>query len=122
MFRSSASDSPIHGQIESILEEPRGAVPTDSTPRITLLVRCFKPLNLADQFLDPFGQHPLIGIRGYQIAQLHYQELLPTAFIIEPRDIVCHIATCDYHDADHKLSAPCVVVISLDFKHPPPPE
>ncbi|KAG9126562.1 hypothetical protein FRC07_002972 [Ceratobasidium sp. 392] len=117
LFRSIASDSPIHGRIESILEEPRSAVPTGSTPRITLLVRRFKPLNSADHFLDPYGQHPVIGIRGYQIAQLCYREFLPTAFIIEPRDIVCHIATCDYHDADLKFLTPCVVVISLDLRH-----
>ncbi|KAG9095673.1 hypothetical protein FS749_010010 [Ceratobasidium sp. UAMH 11750] len=37
--------------------------------------------------------------------------------IIEPDDIVSHIAVCGFFDPHGIISAPCSVVVDLDMKH-----
>ncbi|KAG8688006.1 hypothetical protein FRC08_011664 [Ceratobasidium sp. 394] len=117
LFRARASSTPLPGRIESILMEPSQAVPAGGTPRITMLVLRFQPLSRQDQFYDPYSQHPIVGASGYDIIQLCYEKFDPSAFIIEPDDIICHLARCDFDDVEEKLSAPCVVLVSLDLKH-----
>lgn len=79
-------------------------------------MRALKPLSHQDLQLDPYYSHPTLGETGYAIARLYYNELdLTTAYVLEPKDVISHIATCPYNDDRGLFSAPCVVILSLDL-------
>jgi hypothetical protein len=102
------------GQIESIYFTPSdtGA----ATRQITLVARVLKPLNELDLQRDPYHSHPLIGRAGYALARLYYDELdYEHAYILEPKHIIGHMATCRFNDENKVFSAPCVTVLSLDL-------
>lgn len=98
------------GRIESIF------LGSKDNQQLTLVARVFKPLRAEDLLNDPYHSHPLIGASGYALARMYYDELdLTTAYILEPKDIVAHVATYKYKDEEKKFSAPCVVILSLDL-------
>ncbi|EUC56742.1 hypothetical protein RSOL_193010, partial [Rhizoctonia solani AG-3 Rhs1AP] len=102
------------GQIESILLQ------SDKTgspePQLTFLVRPFNLLSDSDRTQDPYLNHPLIGAAGAQIAMLLYEDLAPgPPTLIEPKDVVSHIATCQYLDHKNVFQALCIVALSLNL-------
>ncbi|KAG8720110.1 hypothetical protein FRC09_010104 [Ceratobasidium sp. 395] len=110
LFRTRGARTPLPGRIESILVEKSYG----GTPRITILAREFPPLSPADRFYDPYSQHPIAGSNGYGYAELRYRELNPKSFILQPSDLICHLALYNFRDAEEKLSAPCVAAMSFD--------
>ncbi|CAE6425148.1 unnamed protein product [Rhizoctonia solani] len=104
------------GRIEAICVQTEEV--GSQTPQVLLLLRPFKPLNSIDNPLDIYSSHPLIGARGARIAAMFYEATSPgLPIVIQPKDIVAHIATCRYRDNSRRFTAPCIVAISLDLKH-----
>jgi hypothetical protein len=103
----------LPGRIEFILKEPENLV--TGKPRIILLVRAFRPLANEDSLHDPYFNHPIIGARGASIARLYYDELETDTHLIEPRDLVSHVAVCPYVDPEGTLAQSAIVVLSLDL-------
>ncbi|KAF8686600.1 hypothetical protein RHS04_00032 [Rhizoctonia solani] len=97
---------PQPGRIDTIIEDPDNS-------RILLLVRPFVPLSNDNSVFDPYWAHPLIGEKGAGIARLYYDQVSLTALVIEPKDMVAHVAVCSYYDS--RISQAQVVVLSLDL-------
>jgi hypothetical protein len=116
LFRPRGSTVPIRGRIDTILEEPSVAVPILGMPRIILVVRAWTPLNEKDKKLDPYSNHPLVGEARFGIMALYYDEVdSQSAYIIEPNDVISHVAVTKYADPSGHLSAHCVVLVDLDM-------
>ncbi|KDN36453.1 hypothetical protein RSAG8_10845, partial [Rhizoctonia solani AG-8 WAC10335] len=97
---------PHPGRIDTIVEDPQNS-------RILLLIRPFLPLSADDSRFDPYQAHPLVGQDGAAIARLYYDEVASSAMVIEPKDIVAHVAVCNYYDS--RISRGLVAVLSLDL-------
>jgi hypothetical protein len=107
---------PIRGRIDTISEEPSAAVPILGTPRIILVVQAWRLLNEKGKQLDPYSNHPLVGAARFGIMALYYDEVdSQSAYIIEPNDIVSHVAVTKYTDPSGDLSAHCVVLVDLNM-------
>jgi hypothetical protein len=107
------ADRVCAGRIESIFFSPDTP---DLQHQICLVIRAFKPLSSQDRSHDPYHSHPIVGESGYALARMYYDELdLVNAYILQPQDIISHIATCPYSDKQQVLTAPSVVVLSLDL-------
>ncbi|KAG8717598.1 hypothetical protein FRC08_007123 [Ceratobasidium sp. 394] len=105
----------VPGRIEAILQEPDCV---DGGARIIVLARAFTPLSVKDAANDPYGNHPIVGATHMNIMGLFYDSIdLNRVHIIEPEDIVSHIAVCGFTDPHGTMSAPCVVILDLDMKH-----
>ncbi|KEP48257.1 transposase family Tnp2 protein [Rhizoctonia solani 123E] len=102
----------LPGQIEFILKEPEGAT---GESRIVLLVRPFQSLTAEDSLHDLYANHPLIGSAGAGFAQLYYEEMANETYLIEPRNLVSHIATCPFTDPETTISRKALVILSLDL-------
>ncbi|KAG9091915.1 hypothetical protein FS749_016143 [Ceratobasidium sp. UAMH 11750] len=110
--------SPTHGlrpgRIKFILQEPE--IPTVAgRHRIMLIVRAFQLLNDNDVLCDPYFNNPVIGGSGAGLARLYYDSLEDETHLIEPRDLVCHIAICLYADPEQTISRSAIVILSLDL-------
>lgn len=116
LFLPRGSTTPVRGRIDAILEEPSSALPICAVPRIVLLAREFQKLNTHDSDFDPYVNHPLVGKSRFGIMALYYDTTnLQTAHIIEPQDIIAHVAICKYVDPTGRLSSPCLVAVDLDL-------
>ncbi|EUC67074.1 transposase family Tnp2 protein [Rhizoctonia solani AG-3 Rhs1AP] len=119
LFQPRGNNSVLtRGRIECILEEPEGALPILAKPRIVLIVRAFCSLSPDDKAWDPYVNHPLVGQQRFGIMSLYYNRVEShTAYIIEPEDIISHLAVTTYCDPTEKLSEECVVITDLDLKY-----
>lgn len=115
LFRPRGSVMSLPGRIELILQEPSEAVAL-GVPRVVLVVRAFRPLSPEDEALDPYHNHPIVGGARFGIMRLFYDTVdTEIAYMIQPDDVVCHIALSAFNDPRGVMSAPCVVVLDLDL-------
>ncbi|KAG8697518.1 hypothetical protein FRC08_006479 [Ceratobasidium sp. 394] len=113
---STVDEQILPGQIEHILEEPARA-PT-SRPHIILVVHTFQPLSLEDSLCNPYLNNGIIGQSGAGLVRLYYNETTNNIYLIEPRNLVAHMAVCQYNDPGvdgWKMSHDCIIVVSLDL-------
>ncbi|KAG9076777.1 hypothetical protein FS749_011398 [Ceratobasidium sp. UAMH 11750] len=82
-----------------------------------IIVRAFQPLDGEDALHDPYFNNSIIGGSGADIARLYYDSLEDETHLIEPRDLVSHIAICPYTDLEKTLSRSAIIILSLDLKH-----
>lgn len=105
----------LPGRIDFILQEPLETKSSSEPQRILILVRSFQELEAKDAVRDPFRNHPIIGRHGADLARLYYSKLGEDLCIIEPRDIVSHIAVCTYEDPEDAMRDDCIIILSLDL-------
>ncbi|KAG8903983.1 hypothetical protein FRB99_002432 [Tulasnella sp. 403] len=76
------------GQIHSILVEtcPSG------TNRIFVVIQRYQPLSTIDEEKDIYGNHPLIGKKGYNLCRIVYDSLLNSWDMVEANALLGHIA------------------------------
>jgi hypothetical protein len=55
----------------------------------------------------------LVGEQGAGIARLYYDNVLPITLVVEPQDLVGHVAVCNFNNS--RLSKRCVAVLLLDL-------
>lgn len=119
LFRPRGSNTHLRGRIDTIFQEPESAVPILSVSRIALLVRAFQSLTPSDTELDPYVNHPLVGRSHFGIMALYYDSVdLNNAYIIEPSDIIAHVAVAKYDDPTGRILSACIVTVDLDLVRP----
>ncbi|QRV74636.1 Transposase family Tnp2 protein [Ceratobasidium sp. AG-Ba] len=118
---------PLPGRIENIVEDP-SAQDSTGNPRIILIIRPFSPLSSHDSVHDPYLSNPIIGRSGAQIARLFYNSSSNNVDLVEPGDLISHVAVCQYVDSgacnqnpNRPLAQECIVVLSLDLILTPSP-
>ncbi|KAG9087538.1 hypothetical protein FRC06_002494, partial [Ceratobasidium sp. 370] len=116
-FRPSGTTAPVPGRIEAILEELEGSAGYSNQPRIIILARTFSSLTEEDAAKDPYLNHPIVGLSRFRIMKLCYDTVDAKVHIIEPDDIVSHVAVCGFSDPAGTMSALCSVIVDLDMKH-----
>ncbi|KAG8701230.1 hypothetical protein FRC09_005489 [Ceratobasidium sp. 395] len=117
-FRPRGVTAPVPGRIDVILQELDQATVGAQNPRILVLARTFDALTEGDAAMDPYRNHPIVGKFRFRIMQLYYDTVdINQVHIIEPDDIVSHVAVAKYVDSTNTLSAPCSVIVDLDLKH-----
>lgn len=116
LFRPRGSTVPIPGRIELILQEPNEAIGILNQARIVLLARAFQELSPKNREQDPYATNAIVGRSRFGIMGLYYEAVdEKVAHIIEPDDVVSHIAVSKFEDTVTKMSAPCIVVVDLDM-------
>lgn len=113
LFEVPASSDIVPGRIDFILQE--GGVPAPRIPRILLVVRAFRRLSTQDSFRDPYLNHPIIGKEGANLARLYYDDVEDESYILEPRDLISHVAVCSFSDPEITMTRKTVVILSLDL-------
>ncbi|KAG9090717.1 hypothetical protein FRC06_000911 [Ceratobasidium sp. 370] len=117
LFRPRSATAAVPGRIDAILQEPNEG---DSQGRIILLVRKFNPLTPQDAAKDPYQNHSIVGASRFDTMSLFYDAVdSDRAHIIEPNDVVSHIAVCGFDSPTGTMSAPCVVIVNLDMLQGP---
>ncbi|KAG8699824.1 hypothetical protein FRC08_005087 [Ceratobasidium sp. 394] len=118
LFRPRGTTRAVPGRIEAILQEPDDVMGVLPQPRIIVLARTFNPLTPDDAIKDPYRNNPIVGASRFNIMSLFYDVLDESHMhIIEPGDIVSHIAVCSFADPARIMLEPCVVIVDLDMKH-----
>ncbi|QRV96139.1 Transposase family Tnp2 protein [Ceratobasidium sp. AG-Ba] len=117
-FLRPGNTAAVPGRIEAILQEPNNAVQAPNLPRILVLARAFNPLSEQDAKNDPYHNNSIVGSQGFRIMRMFYDSVdVQQVYILEPKDIVSHVAICGFFDSERKMSAPCSVILDLDLKH-----
>ncbi|KAG8791821.1 hypothetical protein FRC12_008059 [Ceratobasidium sp. 428] len=110
LFRPCGVFTVVAGRVEAVLQESSDV----GAPCIIVLAHNFVPLSVEDAAQDPYRNHPVVSIAHLNIMHLYYDTVdLENMHIIEPEDIVSHIAVCSFADPHHTISAPSAVVVDL---------
>ncbi|KAG8768420.1 hypothetical protein FRC12_005575 [Ceratobasidium sp. 428] len=118
LFRPRGVVTAVPGRIEAILQENTDSNTATGQARIMILARTFNQLSAGDAANDPYRNHPIVGTEGLNIMSLVYDSMDDShVHIIEPEDLVSHIAVCRFVDSDSIMSADCAVIVDLDMKH-----
>ncbi|QRV74466.1 Transposase family Tnp2 protein [Ceratobasidium sp. AG-Ba] len=117
-FRPQGSITAVPGRIKTILQEDSASVSPPNQPRIIVLTRSFDDLTPEDAANDPYRNNPIMGLSHFRIVQLCYDTInTQRVHIIQPDDIVSHVAVCKFADPDGTMSSPCSIILNLDLKH-----
>jgi hypothetical protein len=106
LFSHPSIAGPHPARIDNIVEDSENG-------RLLLTIRPYIPLSADDSAFDPYWAHPLIGQEGAAIARLYYDTVSPIALVVEPCNLISHVAVCNFYD--RRISKGCVAVLSLDL-------
>lgn len=115
-YRGAPGSALCFGRIKAIIawtcKEPDEDVAT--IHKIIAVVERYQPLSPAHQSRDPYYNHPIVGVGGYNICRLVYDEFSPSHDIISVDDIVGHISRCSLEGDQFSISKPVIFVSQLD--------
>lgn len=103
------------GRIFAILAEPKGQADVIVASRIWIIVERYDPLSGDDVDKDIYNKHPLIGGGGYRLAEMMYDSFVRALDIIQPSQIIGHIARCSLETGSiGSFRRPVFVAVQLD--------
>lgn len=105
------SDGTVHaGVIDTILREPDAP---HRSGRFAVKLQRYSALDQKEALNDPYGNHPIVGLRGYDLIRLHHDSLSEADDCVFLENILSQLCVCSVGSMSG-FDGPMVVTVAVD--------